>query len=107
MSCPPPCGHHFCWLCFKPAGTRGHYACDVYRPPPPDGAGGEAETEEEATARQARASLDRYARTWTGNLRSLEKVRQDTDELELELEPGHGRATSGRWGWLPPSGSAP
>jgi len=82
MSCPPPCGHHFCWLCFKPAGTRGHYACDVYRPPPPDGAGGEVETEEEATARQARASLDRYARTWTGNLRSLEKVRQDMDELE-------------------------
>ncbi|PUZ45741.1 hypothetical protein GQ55_8G249300 [Panicum hallii var. hallii] len=84
ISCPPPCGHHFCWLCFKPAGTREHYACYVYSPPPPD-AGGKVETKEEATARQARASLDRYLfhyERWAGNLRSLEKARHDMDELE-------------------------
>jgi ariadne-1 len=49
------------------------------------GGDGEAETEEEATARQAKASLDRYLfhyERWAGNLRSLEKVRQDMDELE-------------------------
>ncbi|CAN6363655.1 unnamed protein product [Urochloa humidicola] len=48
------------------------------------------ESKEEATARRARASLDRYIfhyERWAGNLRSLEKARQDMDELErLELE---------------------
>ncbi|XP_044955369.1 probable E3 ubiquitin-protein ligase ARI5 [Hordeum vulgare subsp. vulgare] len=87
MSCP--CGHHFCWLCFKPAGTQGHYACegDVYRPATQRKS---KESKEEATARQARASLDRYLfhyERWAGNLKSLEKARQDMDKLERsELE---------------------
>ncbi|XP_004980849.1 probable E3 ubiquitin-protein ligase ARI5 [Setaria italica] len=91
ISCP--CGHHFCWLCFQPAGTREHYACqgDTYRPRL-NAAGSKAavETKEEATARQARASLDRYLfhyERWAGNLKSLEKARQDMDKLERsELE---------------------
>ncbi|KAF7081713.1 hypothetical protein CFC21_085626 [Triticum aestivum] len=97
MSCP--CGHHFCWLCFKPAGTQEHYACqgDIYRPrrdtTSSKAAGGSkaaVETKEEATARQARASLDRYLfhyERWAGNLKSLEKAHQDMDKLERsELE---------------------
>ncbi|CAO2142676.1 unnamed protein product [Urochloa humidicola] len=91
MRCPDPCGHHFCWLCFKPAGTPNHYACDIYQPRTvASGRGNAVESKEEATARQARASLDRYLfhyERWAGNLRSLQKAKQDMEEMERsELE---------------------
>ncbi|CAL4978911.1 unnamed protein product [Urochloa decumbens] len=89
------CGHHFCWLCFKPAGTQDHYACDdVYRPRHGSEAAGRGkaavESKAEATARRARSSLDRYLvhyERWAGNLKSLQKAKQDMEELERsELE---------------------
>jgi ariadne-1 len=89
MTCP--CGHHFCWICFKPAGTRGHYSCpnDTYRPQR-NAAAAAVESKEEATKRQARESLNRYLfhyERWAGNLKSLEKARQDMNKLEAsELE---------------------
>ncbi|KAL6654621.1 hypothetical protein ACP70R_008086 [Stipagrostis hirtigluma subsp. patula] len=80
------CGHHFCWLCLEPAGIGYHYSCESYRPRlDKAGAGGEAPSAEEARARQAKASLDRYLyhyERWAANHASMQKAVADMDELE-------------------------
>ncbi|CAN6382024.1 unnamed protein product [Urochloa humidicola] len=89
MTCPPPCNHHFCWLCLKPAATPDHYACgDMDRPPWLQlDAGGK---EEEHMQRQAKASLDRYLyhyERWEANRASLDMAFRDMAKLERsELE---------------------
>ncbi|CAN6373431.1 unnamed protein product [Urochloa humidicola] len=76
------CGHNFCWLCLKVGCNCGVYDQEAAAPRK---AGKEA-----ARARRARTSLDRYLfhyERWAGNLRSLQKAKQDMEELERsELE---------------------
>ncbi|CAO2150099.1 unnamed protein product [Urochloa humidicola] len=79
MTCRPPCGHHFCWLCFDP--WYNHYRCSRYdyeRQQEPAG-------EEETRRRQAKASIDRYLyhyERWLDNRESLQRAVADMDQLQ-------------------------
>ncbi|OEL25826.1 putative E3 ubiquitin-protein ligase ARI5 [Dichanthelium oligosanthes] len=101
ITCPHPCNHHFCWICFKPAGIGEHYACPDTYLRPRQGATEDAAAagKEEQTKRQAKASLDRYLfhyERWVGNLKSLHKVHQDMEGLERseleEMAVAHGQS---------------
>ncbi|XP_072146434.1 probable E3 ubiquitin-protein ligase ARI7 [Setaria viridis] len=87
MTCLPPCGYEFCWVCLDP--WKNHRRCRGFgQGGAPDGdgdGGGSSREEQEQRRRHAQMSLDRYLyhyERWVANYTSLEKVRQDMDELE-------------------------
>jgi ariadne-1 len=82
MTCPLPCGYQFCWVCLDPWG--GHNGCRSFGGGA-DGVRARQELEEEQRRRHAEMSLDRYFYhydRWVANNSSLEKVREDMEELE-------------------------
>ncbi|CAO2150051.1 unnamed protein product [Urochloa humidicola] len=89
MTCPPPCGHEFCWVCLDP--WNDHQRCAGFRDDgiadDDDGGSGvrdEKDYREELNRRLMNAS-DRYLyhyERWIANFSSLEKVIKDMAELE-------------------------
>ncbi|CAN6363656.1 unnamed protein product [Urochloa humidicola] len=98
MTCPPPCGHEFCWVCLDP--WHDHRLCPGFREDNGGEDGDEDDTangggnrekdyREELNRRLMNAS-DRYLyhyERWIANFSSLEKVIKDMEELEsTEIE---------------------
>ncbi|XP_021317848.1 probable E3 ubiquitin-protein ligase ARI8 [Sorghum bicolor] len=85
MTCPPPCGHEFCWVCLD--SWDNHTGCAGFDG---GGNGGRQEEGETATARQqsrsqAAMDMDRYVyhyERWAANYSSLENVFKDMAHLE-------------------------
>ncbi|CAO2146364.1 unnamed protein product [Urochloa humidicola] len=89
MTCPPPCGHEFCWVCLDPWNDHQRcagFADDAIADGDDDGSGvrDEEDYREELNQRMMNAS-DRYLyhyERWIANFSSLEKVIKDMAELE-------------------------
>ncbi|CAL4978908.1 unnamed protein product [Urochloa decumbens] len=90
MTCPPPCGHEFCWVCLDPWNNHQRcvgFADDAIADDDDDdnrGGAREKDYREELNRRLANAS-DRYLyhyERWIANFSSLEKVIKDMSELE-------------------------
>lgn len=83
MTCPPPCGHEFCWVCLDP--WNDHQGCKGFQQEEEEDSDGGSRVVVEQRRRHAEMSLDRYFyhyERWVANYTSLEKARQDMDELE-------------------------
>ncbi|CAD6255832.1 unnamed protein product [Miscanthus lutarioriparius] len=90
MTCPPPCGHEFCWVCLDP--WDNHTGCAGF-PAAADGDGNgrqEERTKRQQSRSQAAMDMDRYVyhyERWAANYSSLENVFKDMAQLEsAEIE---------------------
>ncbi|PAN43672.1 hypothetical protein PAHAL_8G254600 [Panicum hallii] len=88
MTCPPPCGHQFCWVCLDPWDR--HRGCVGFRP---DGdeedaaadPGSQEKVAADLSRRRLASASDRYLyhyERWVANFSSLESVFRDMAELE-------------------------
>ncbi|KFK38983.1 hypothetical protein AALP_AA3G184900 [Arabis alpina] len=86
MTCSPPCGHQFCWICLKAwtsHGTRGYFACNRYEEVKKDVKFNEAERKRE----MAKQLLDRYTHyyeRWLSNHLARQKAMADLKKLQLD-----------------------
>ncbi|KAK8684855.1 hypothetical protein V6N13_040870 [Hibiscus sabdariffa] len=87
MTCRPPCGYEFCWLCLGPwtehdGNTGGFYSCNGYE----DSKKKHLETK--IRRDMAKNSLERYTHyyeRWASNQSSREKALEDLHRMESEL----------------------
>lgn len=83
MTCRPPCGFHFCWLCLSPWSVHGYGGCNRYE----EGERGEEHCEEDRRRKRAKISIDRYTHyweRWAANRKSLNKAISDRERMRAE-----------------------
>ncbi|XP_043693878.1 probable E3 ubiquitin-protein ligase ARI8 isoform X1 [Telopea speciosissima] len=90
MTCAPPCGYEFCWLCLGPwseheyiEGTGDYFSCNSYAIAKLKGTYDEAEMRR----KMAKNSLDKYTHyyeRWVSNQSSGKKALEDLNQIQTE-----------------------
>lgn len=80
MTCKPPCGYHFCWICLGSYRSHDSRACNGYKETVRRG-----ESEVDRLRASAREYIRRYAHyfeRWNANRKSREKAEADLLEVK-------------------------
>ncbi|KAL6218967.1 hypothetical protein ACLB2K_012174 [Fragaria x ananassa] len=86
MTCSPPCGYQFCWLCLGPNKSYSGCYCNRFRQGSIDNPETSMNTDEKAR-KKAKMYLERYIHyyeRWETNGRSKKKALEDFNKVKTE-----------------------
>ncbi|KAJ0507354.1 putative transcription factor C2H2 family [Helianthus annuus] len=80
MTCSPPCGYQFCWLCLGPYMGHDGVACNQFKKK--EGRRVDEVEQQKEAARKAIERYTHYYERWAANERSRKQARLSLDKIE-------------------------
>ncbi|KAJ0873433.1 putative E3 ubiquitin ligase RBR family [Helianthus annuus] len=80
MTCSPPCGYQFCWLCLGPYMGHDGVACNQFNKK--EGRRVDEVEQQKEAARKAIERYTHYYERWAANERSRKQARLSLDKIE-------------------------